>query len=103
VKLSAGKARLQAELQWAVAVLVDCSFLAFWVFLQWALRKVIATLELTGLEAWVMTVFRRLFEISTLAPILIYIYVDIHVMIIRAKRIIRRELESSEADDPEAQ
>jgi len=80
---------------WAISSLIDSAFIALWVFVQWLGEKVIANLELSGVDRLVLSVFQVIFAISTLAPVIIYICVDISVMIFRARRRIQREIELS--------
>ena len=78
---------------WTVTSLIDTSFLALWVAIQWIINnKVIVPLELTGLDHIVLTIFQILFAISTLAPVGITIYRDIRIMLLRTQRRIRSEI-----------
>lgn len=89
-------AQLKILSKWIISSLIDSGFLAIWVFLQWLVNtKLIANLELSGIDRWVRQVFEVLFAISTLAPVVIYIYVDIRVMLLRARKTIQREIELS--------
>jgi hypothetical protein len=54
--------------------------------------KVIANLQLSGIDKWVLSAFQLLFAVSTLAPVVVYIYVDIRVMLLRAQGKIRHEI-----------
>jgi uncharacterized membrane protein YciS (DUF1049 family) len=81
---------------WAISGLIDSSFLALWVFVQWLVdQQVITKFQLSGTDQWVFSVFQVLFAVSTLAPVVIYIYVDLRVMLIRAQKRIKREREMS--------
>lgn len=88
---------LKVFTRWAISSLIDSAFLAFWVFVQWiASEKVIASLGLSGVDQWMLAIFQVLFAISTLVPIVVYIYVDIRVMLMRAQRRIQGEEKSTE-------
>jgi len=79
-------------IRWAISSLLDSAFLAFWVWVQWLTSgKVIAPLKLSGVDQWVLSAFQILFGVSTLAPVVIYIYADIRVMLLRAQRRIQQE------------
>jgi hypothetical protein len=77
--------------RWFVSGLIDSVFLAFWAFVQYTTNGVIGNIQLFGIDQVVFIIFQWLFAISTLAPIAIYVYVDIRVMLIRAKKRIGRE------------
>jgi hypothetical protein len=84
---------LKTFTKWTISALIDSAFLILWVFVQWLVNKVVANLELSGIDRWVLSLFQILFAISTLAPVITYIYVDIRIMLLRAQRKIRREKE----------
>lgn len=84
---------------WAISSLIDGVFLAFWVLIQWLVSKVIISLELSGIDQWMLYLFQLLFAISTLVPVIIYIYVDIRVMVLRARRRIQYETVLGKAND----
>lgn len=87
---------------WTVMSLIDSSFLVLWVTIQWLVNsKFITLLKLTGIDRFVLSVFQVLFAISTLAPVAIKIYRDIQLMLLRTKRRIRQEIESSESHEPD--
>ena len=82
---------------WIITSLIDSSFLALWVAMQWIINnKVIVPLKLTGLDHIVLTIFQVLFAISTLAPAGITIYRDIRIMLLRTKRRICNEIKIGE-------
>lgn len=86
---------LRTFAKWFLSGVIDSAFLILWVFVQWGTRKVIANLTLSGIDQWMFLSFQVIFAISTLAPIIIYIYTDIRVMIIKGQRRIQYELEQS--------
>lgn len=85
---------------WAISSLIDSTFLALWVAIQWLVNnKVVAPLILTGIDRVVLTIFQFLFAISTLAPVAITIYRDIRIMLLRTQRKIRSETQSGDDDE----
>jgi hypothetical protein len=82
---------------WALTSLIDSSFLALWVAIQWLINnKVVVPLRLTGLDNLVLSIFQILFAISTLSPVAITIYRDIRIMLLRTQKRIRKEIEIGE-------
>lgn len=74
------------------SIAVDAAFLGLWAAVEYVLHVFVLTrLELPGLLHWVRVAFELLFAVSTLAPIAIYIYKDVTVMFIRARRDILLE------------
>ncbi|OHE60405.1 MAG: hypothetical protein A2Z47_15870 [Thermodesulfovibrio sp. RBG_19FT_COMBO_42_12] len=87
---------------WTVSSLIDSSFLALWVTIQWVVSsKVVTPLILTGIDQLVLTIFQILFAISTLAPVANTIYRDIRIMILRTQRKIRSEIKIGEYNEPD--
>ena len=85
--------QVQTFTVFAVSSLLDTTFLALWVFLQWLIDvKVIAAYQLSGIDTWVLLAFQILFAISTLMPVAIFIYTDIRIMLLRAGKRIRHEM-----------
>jgi hypothetical protein len=82
---------IQAKLftTWAVSSLIDGGFLVLWVIVQWSVSKTIETFPLKGPDQWVLSVFQILFSISTLVPVIVYIYIDVRLMLLQARRTIR--------------
>jgi hypothetical protein len=96
------KSTLRLFTIWAVTTVIDSSFLALWVTIQWLVgSKVVTLLILTGIDKLVLYVFQVLFAISTLAPVGITIYRDIRIMMLRTQRRIRREIEIGETHESE--
>jgi hypothetical protein len=94
------KERLEVFVTQAASSLIDSGFLALWVIVQWAMNEyVVNRLKLSGIDKWVLLAFQVVFALSTLAPVVMYIYVDIRVMILKAQRRIRREKQLSIAKD----
>lgn len=74
------------------SIFIDAVFLSLWVVIQYSVDcMVIKRLELSGIDLWMLRVFQVIFGLSTLAPVIIYIVVDIGVMVIRASNQIKQE------------
>ena len=87
---------------WTVSSLIDSSFLALWVTIQWVVSsKVVTPLILTGIDQLVLTIFQILFAISTLAPVANTIYRDIRIMLLRTQRKIHNETQIGEYNEPD--
>lgn len=77
---------------WSISSLADAAFLVVWALVQWLVNdRAIARFQLSGIDRLVLEAFQLLFAVSTLTPVAIYIYVDIRVMFLRARRRIREE------------
>jgi hypothetical protein len=86
------KDTLRLFIIWTASSMIDSAFLALWVATQWVVNnKVVTPLVLTGIDKVVLTIFQVLFAISTLAPVVITIYKDIRIMLLRTNRKIRNE------------
>jgi hypothetical protein len=84
--------QVTTRIKWIICALMDAVFLALWVAFQWFVDdQVITKLQLSGISMWVLQVSQVLFALATLAPIAIYIYVDIRIMLIQAQKRIKRE------------
>jgi membrane-anchored protein YejM (alkaline phosphatase superfamily) len=81
-------ARLSLFTVWAASAVIDCLFLVIWLIAQWGIEK-LTTLLVSGFNQWMVQIFEATFAISTLAPILIYVYTDIRVMAEQSRRQIR--------------
>ncbi len=75
---------------WAISVIVDCLFLAIWIVTQWGIEQLEPLLRST-LHAWLFDSFEIAFGVSTLCPVLIYIYVDLRIMAIQASAAITEQ------------
>ena len=85
---------------WTISSIIDSAFLALWVTIQWVVNnKVVALLVLTGIDRFVLAIFQFLFAISTLAPVVITIYRDIRIMLLRTQRKIRSEIQNGDNNE----
>lgn len=75
---------------WALTSLLDSAFLVFWVILQFLTNRTVAQFELSGIDVVVFWIFQVVFAISTVAPVLLYVYKDVVVMILQAKHELAR-------------
>lgn len=85
------KMRFTTITKWILSGFIDSIFLVFWVLIQWGTQRVLENLRLVGIDRVVFYVFQVLFALSTLAPVIIFMYSDIATMIIRAKNQIKNE------------
>jgi len=77
---------------WVSTILVDTIFLILWLLCQFVISFLIDKLTLSGrINLLLLTVFQVIFAVSTLSPVLIYIYIDIRLMLIKAKKLINQE------------
>lgn len=86
------KDRLMSFGKQITCILIDALFLCLWVAVQWAVNTfVIERLELSSIDKWTLVVFRIIFAVSTLVPVVVYIYTDLRVMFIRVQKRIKEE------------
>jgi hypothetical protein len=91
---------LRVFIIWSITSIIDTSFLALWVAVQWLVgNQVIKPLKLSGIDQIVLIIFQILFAISTLAPVAITIYRDIRIMIIRTQRKIKEEVITGDSQE----
>ncbi len=84
-------ARLHFFVRQFFAILVDAGFLVLWVTVQWLSEQLIQRLKLAEvIDSWVLRTFQIVLALSTLAPVVIYTYVDTMVMWTRARKKVRR-------------
>lgn len=77
--------------KWGVSSLLDGVFIGFWLLIQWVVQRLIESFPPAGIDLWLLRVFQVLFAITTLAPIIGFIYVDIMIMIYRARKHVQDE------------
>ncbi len=70
---------------------INVGFIIAWVALQWGLHSFLQLFPLHGVDAWIVTLFIYLFAFSTLFPIVVFIYVDTRIILIRAAHAVRTE------------
>lgn len=85
------KPHLQSYVKWTLCVMIDVVYLAIWGLFQYGLSRIISSLNLSGIDAWVFFILQVLSAISTLVPIALFIYRDIRVMWVRVNRDIQKE------------
>lgn len=75
-----------------ISVLIDTVFLGFWLIIQWLFEKYIlpSFAPVDSIHSWVYCMFQIIFALTTLYPILLYIYVDIVAISIEAMRTIKK-------------
>jgi hypothetical protein len=85
------KDHASALLKQVGCVLIDAALLIPWLILQWGISEVSRIVVLGGVDAWVTSVFQVVFAVSTLLVILIYLYADLRIVVIRARKRIEEE------------
>lgn len=85
-------------IRWIISSLLDASFLIVWIYLQWLVDKFTDRFPLDNIDEVQLSIFRILFAITTLAPIIFYIIRDISVMYIRTRQKIR-DIRKAEEDE----
>lgn len=71
-------------------IVIDAFFLCLWVVVQWGVQWVASTLPLSGVDKWALAAFRIMFAVATLVPVVLYIYADLRIMLIRAGRRVEQ-------------
>ncbi len=85
---------------WLSTILVDTVFLILWLVSQFLIDFLIEKLPLSGrINKLQLIVFQVIFAVSTLSPVLIYIYVDIRLMIIKAGKQINQKKQFKKSGD----
>lgn len=56
--------------------------------------KVIDSFELSDIDLWMLYALQMLFTISTLATVVVYVFLDIRIIMLQAQRRIQREIEN---------
>lgn len=89
---------------WAACSLLEGVFLTTWLFVQWLIGKAVALFELEDvIDRSVLWAFQILFAVSTLVPVVVYIYTDTRILLLRARRRIQLEMESTRESDSDGQ
>lgn len=81
---------LKTRLRAVLTTIINGAFLFMWVAVQVGVAYAI---RWVSLDEWLNWAFRIVFAVSTLAVVIIYTYVDVIVIWIRAKEKIERERE----------
>jgi hypothetical protein len=84
--------QVKTFINWIVAGLIDAVFLILWVSMQRIANIFVDSVELTSVDALIRDIFIVLFSVSTLTPVLLFIYKDIMIMVIRTYRSIESEI-----------
>jgi hypothetical protein len=77
----------------SLALVMDTIFLIFWALVQWITSKFFENFKLTGIDQILLTTFQVIFSLSTIVPVVIYIWTDIRIVFIRAQGKIQNEKE----------
>ncbi len=87
-------------------VFLDSLFLVFWAFINFGADYFVERLHLAGIDEVVLRCVQVLFGVATLAPICVWLYTDIRIMVKRANRKIQsidEAMASAEAERPVGQ
>jgi hypothetical protein len=60
----------------AITGILDSLYLLIWAFFQWLFEKFLTIFNLSGFDAFFIVVLKILFAISSLVPIVIFMYHD---------------------------
>lgn len=81
-----------AEMSQHTAVcLLDSLFLAFWALINFGFYWIVAHIKVTEVAHVIVICLEVLFGVATIAPICIWLYKDLSIMVIRANRKIAGE------------
>ena len=77
---------------WAVSSLFDCACLVTTALAQWTVDQVVNSLQLAGINYWVLVTIQLLLAIATLAPILAHTSVSVIRCFVKMRIAIEKEL-----------
>jgi hypothetical protein len=81
-----------------ICVVINSVFLSLWVVVQYLVKLLIQKLELSVINRPTLIVFQVIFALSTLAPVILFFYKDLRIIIIRVQRQIRKEAQFNETN-----
>ena len=93
-KLYSLKEKFNLTVVYLVSVLLNGVFLCIWVAVQYGIAFILQLLSTDRMTKWIILTFRIIFALSTLLPIIIRLYTDIRIMVIRSAKEIEKERES---------
>jgi lipopolysaccharide/colanic/teichoic acid biosynthesis glycosyltransferase len=77
---------------WTISTLLEGLFIALWIFIQWVVNnKIIAPLKLNSVEQMIVLIFQIIFAINLIAQVLIMIYRNIRILLVRTNYTISAE------------
>ena len=77
---------LKIFFKWIVSSLLDASFLILWVYMQQFASQIINQFTLEEIDKIQLSIFQILFAVTTLVPIIAYVFIDITKLYFQAKR-----------------
>ena len=80
--------QLQVGLSWMISSLVETSYLALWVLLQWSFERLLALLPVPHNSRWELEALRAIFALSTFIMIMFAIYADLRRAWYEAQNLI---------------
>ena len=86
------KYTVEIFLIWSITSILDCIFIILWVLVQYFAGKIINNFNLSGIDRINLYIFQFLFALSSVVPVLLTVYRDLTIMVVRTNRIIMREL-----------
>jgi hypothetical protein len=90
--------RLTLFTVWAVSSLIDCVFLLIWVIAQWLVERM-EPLVSSPIHRYEFQLFVVVFALSTIAPVLSYLYVDIRIIVLQARQTVQVAQHPKEIDE----
>ena len=79
---------MKIRLREILSIVIDAIFLCVWILVQALVAYVIQEFSI---DQWVLWCFRVVFGLSTLTIVIIWMYMDVRIMWIRAKKRIEQE------------
>ncbi len=99
--ISVVKAKVSQITQHLVSVFCDLAFLALWAAGNFYADKFAESMSVRGIGVVERECLEAVFGVATLAPLAIFLYKDVRIMLIRANREIKAEAAGSIANPPE--
>lgn len=84
------KSKAKTALAWATSLLVDSVFLSIWFLAQSIVGRLATSFPAHGTDSYAIASVQVLFAISTIIPIILYIYQDTLIMYYRTKANIEK-------------
>jgi len=80
--------------QHAACSSLDALFLALWAALNYGVHLLVSHMHVSEVDHVILIALEIVFGIATIAPICIWLYKDLFIMVIRANRKIKAEREN---------
>ncbi len=89
------KSKLYSFLIGIWSVLLNAFFLCIWLGVQYLVAYIVSLLTTDEMNKILILIFRGIFAISTLIPILINLYKDLYILTIQANNEVKNKQTSS--------